>query len=496
MTTITKSKIKKVNNSKLKKLKLIGGDSSGSGSGSISGSSGSSIGGSIGGSGEDSEFAKALVKSYKELIESYNSSSITQKQILDFRTSIKNMLEESNKKNYSDNETADASAFLYCFLDKIQECNTIKEYINKLFYIKFNINKNINNEHTSNNINIMVNAFNQDYINIDNNTIEKHDNNDKYIYDMDSSTYKFFTLYYQDDNIYNQFLGIKDNLIKLINSLSKNSKNKQTLIGIIWKSGDAGGGHYISTVKYDKWYVADDSTIYKVDQSEINKLEINKLEILKKSGVNFYPVTLLFKDNDTIISGDPHGIINGGNTCYINSMLQLLLQVPELTKLILDGGGNNSKTTSNSSKATLNSDKTTSSSGKATPSGKASSSGKNGKNGKSGKSGSIPIPSVPIVNKSAEEIIDNLINKLTKISKNISIKENPTGIDILNSINSLDLLGTFNKDFHNVLKESNGGELSQLEYSKIINGEKDNDWPNKNDIEDLRESIVNPKIKK
>ena len=177
-------------------------------------------------------------------------------------------------------------------------------------------------------------------------------------------------------------------------------------------------------------------------------------------------------------------------------MLQLLLQVPELTKLILDGGGNNSKTTSNSSKATLNSDKTTSSSGKATPSGKASSSGKNGKNGKSGKSGSIPIPSVPIVNKSAEEIIDNLINKLTKISKNISIKENPTGIDILNSINSLDLLGTFNKDFHNVLKESNGGELSQLEYSKIINGEKDNDWPNKNDIEDLRESIVNPKIKK
>ena len=101
MTTITKSKIKKVNNSKLKKLKLIGGDSSGSGSGSISGSSGSSIGGSIGGSGEDSEFAKALVKSYKELIESYNSSSITETQIFAFRTSIKNFLSNTNKQNYS-----------------------------------------------------------------------------------------------------------------------------------------------------------------------------------------------------------------------------------------------------------------------------------------------------------------------------------------------------------------------------------------------------------
>ena len=109
---------------------------------------------------------------------------------------------------------------------------------------------------------------------------------------------------------------------------------------------------------------------------------------------------------------------------------------------------------------------------------------------KTSSSGSIPIPSVPIDNKSAEEIIDNLINKLTKISKNISIKENPTGIDILNSINSLDLLGTFNKDFHNVLNKSAGKDLSQLEYSKIINGEKDNDWPNKNDIEDLKESII------
>ena len=99
-------------------------------------------------------------------------------------------------------------------------------------------------------------------------------------------------------------------------------------------------------------------------------------------------------------------------------------------------------------------------------------------------------------NKAEEEIINNLIQKLEKIVNNIDNNtvniDDKSGISILKSINSLNLLGTFNKELYDVIDDSMGqSDLNQLIYSKIINGQDINNtkWPSNEQINNLKESL-------
>ena len=88
--------------------------------------------------------------------------------------------------------------------------------------------------------------------------------------------------------------------------------------------GDLGGGHYIAHVKKkDHWFTIDDTP---PKQSQITIPDYTKNK----------PYILLYRrsehtEYDSELNA-PKIIKNYGNTCYVNALLQLLFNIPELFK--------------------------------------------------------------------------------------------------------------------------------------------------------------------
>ena len=144
-----------------------------------------------------------------------------------------------------------------------------------------------------------------------------------------------------------------------VNNLFANiTKNEKTyeLIGIIVHSGGATGGHYTVFVKDGtEWFWLNDSIHRKSSEREIEKIftrssRINGKPLIERE----QPVQLLYRNlGDSVLSTiadiTPHrfftsqaiparppkfGISNQGNTCYMNSVIQLLINIPEFNFLM------------------------------------------------------------------------------------------------------------------------------------------------------------------
>jgi len=154
-----------------------------------------------------------------------------------------------------------------------------------------------------------------------------------YMYNLSENTKYIFMLFkiHRFNNLTQQ--GYKVDISKIdLNELhnktiKKINANKELidirlyLQGIVLHSGSLKGGHYIALIRYNSgWYEVNDNSITK----------INNISNYSLSG--FSPYILLYNTTDIYHTGPPFGLNNVGNTCYANSLIQLLLSIPELNK--------------------------------------------------------------------------------------------------------------------------------------------------------------------
>ena len=148
----------------------------------------------------------------------------------------------------------------------------------------------------------------------------------KYVLDKNTN-YVFINIKIFDNqmnkiDISNIDLNKLDNkTIKKINANEELIDTQIYLQGIVLHIGILKGGHYKALVKYEnRWYEVNDNSITKINNISDYKLD------------NFSPYILLYNTTNTYREGNPFGMTNMGNTCYANSLIQLLLSIPELNK--------------------------------------------------------------------------------------------------------------------------------------------------------------------
>ena len=101
-------------------------------------------------------------------------------------------------------------------------------------------------------------------------------------------------------------------------------EKKYELIGSVTHTGSLGGGHYVAHIKKQtEWF--------KIDDSPPTRTPISKPDYTENA-----PYILLYRctehtECDSELN-EPKIITNYGNTCYVNALLQLLFNIPELFK--------------------------------------------------------------------------------------------------------------------------------------------------------------------
>jgi hypothetical protein len=99
---------------------------------------------------------------------------------------------------------------------------------------------------------------------------------------------------------------------------------------IIHLGENRNSGHYVSMIKSnDNWYIANDSTITKFDNAtaeEKKKIEGQAYFVIYVKTAEYNKVKIKLKE--------PKGIINNGNTCFFNALLQTIFHMKKTEELI------------------------------------------------------------------------------------------------------------------------------------------------------------------
>ena len=108
------------------------------------------------------------------------------------------------------------------------------------------------------------------------------------------------------------------------------------LIGLIYHSGLAAGGHYYTIIKRDKkWYIIDDSP-----QAQIKELDGEEKKQWEKTykWKEIYPYLLFYtrKEDKMDVKYKPENYLqNYNNSCWLNALLQILFNIDEIRNYIL-----------------------------------------------------------------------------------------------------------------------------------------------------------------
>jgi len=146
----------------------------------------------------------------------------------------------------------------------------------------------------------------------------------------------FLKIFEYDNSSDTSYKIKKDDIkIKISEEITINDGRKYVLKGLCYHDGEDGGtidrGHYISVFKNgEQWYEASDTVIKKITPDWNSNY-------YKSPYLVFYRLDGFEEEFDeNKMKQIPVGLENNGNTCFLNSVLQILVNIPEFYKRLKD----------------------------------------------------------------------------------------------------------------------------------------------------------------